>query len=80
MLVTIEIPQTDRAKLAVAIQPLNIQSKGEKKLGDVSYVTLSARSPQDFFKLGRLMEKVTGKELDEVPAETAPKSATNKAK
>lgn len=75
MLTTIEIDQADRKKLVVAAQPLNVTFKGEKKLGDKSFITLSARSAGDFFKLGRLVEKVTGNEFDGAPDNGAEKPA-----
>lgn len=78
MQVTIEIEQADRKKLVVAAQPLNVQFKGEKKLGDKSFVTLSARSAADFFKLGRLIDKVTGNEFDETPASTVEEKKAKK--
>lgn len=80
MQATIEIDQNDKKKLVVAATINQVQFKGVKNIADKAYVSLSFRSATDLFKTGRMMDKVTGNELDEAPAAVADAPAKNAAK
>ena len=74
MKTTIKIANADIKKLAVAGTVNNVIVKDRKKIGtDLSLVELQFKSPADLFETGRLINTVTGNELD--APEEAPKKA-----
>lgn len=70
---TIKIKASDAKKLIVASTVHSIKITGSKKIADENIVELDYKNPKDLFEAGRLIDRVSGTELDEAPTETAKK-------
>lgn len=67
---TIKIDNTDAKKLLVACEVNSIKIKNRRKVAEKSMVELDFKSPSDLWEAGRLVDKVSGSELDPTPEES----------
>lgn len=76
---TIKVANVDGKKLIVACAVNDITIKDRKKIGaDMSLIELSYKTPASLVDMGRLIDKVSGNELDEAPKEESPVKTTKK--
>lgn len=78
----LKIVKSDFKKLSVAASFNDITLKPEesKAVGNTVFVAVSYRSANQLFETGRLMESVTGDELDAIEDETGTEAKGTKGK
>lgn len=71
---TIKVKSIDGKKLAVSATVNNVKLIKRTVIGDSSMIEVDFRSPADLFETGRLIDHVTGNELDVVEQPVAEKA------